>query len=57
VDSTGGKIDVSGEDGKGFSEGNRVDANTTFEFDTLDVEASVLIFYCKGVTAKLSAVS
>ncbi|HKS27109.1 MAG TPA: hypothetical protein VJS44_04790, partial [Pyrinomonadaceae bacterium] len=29
VDSGGGKIDVSGEDGAGYSEGNRVDANTT----------------------------
>jgi hypothetical protein len=28
VDSAGGKIDVSGEAGKGFSEGDRVNANT-----------------------------
>ena len=28
VDSTSGKIDVSGKNGKGFSEGDRVDANT-----------------------------
>lgn len=29
VDSAGGKIDVSGEDGAGYREGDRVDANTT----------------------------
>src|SRR4051812_21165163 len=28
VDSAGGKIDVSGEDGAGYREGDRVDANT-----------------------------